>query len=67
MGDVSRAKVATVENYFELFNGILNSKQLEGRRLLVRPFPRQQLNLSFQEKISWSSCEPFDHHDKRCA
>lgn len=31
-------------NYFELFNGILNPKQLEGLRLLVTPFPQQQFN-----------------------
>jgi cytochrome c peroxidase len=31
-------------NYYELFNGILNPKQLEGLRLLVTPFPQQQFN-----------------------
>lgn len=31
-------------NYHELFNGILNPKQLEGLRLLVTPFPQQQFN-----------------------
>ncbi|WP_238552836.1 cytochrome B6 [Legionella oakridgensis] len=44
LGDVSRGKVVTIENYFELFNGILNPKQLEGLRLLVTPFPQQQFN-----------------------
>ena len=32
------------DNYFKLFNGILNPKQLEGLRLLVTPFPQQQFN-----------------------
>ena len=31
-------------NYYELFNGILNPKQLEGLRMLVTPFPQQQFN-----------------------
>ena len=44
LGDVSRGQVITLANYFELFNGILNPKQLEGLRLLVTPFPQQQFN-----------------------
>lgn len=44
LGDVSQGKVVTLANYFELFNGILNPKQLEGLRLLVTPFPQQQFN-----------------------
>lgn len=44
LGDVSQGKLVTTENFFELFNGILNPKQLEGLRLLVTPFPQQQFN-----------------------
>jgi cytochrome c peroxidase len=44
LGDVSRGKLITIENYFELFNGILNPKELEGLRLLLTPFPQQQFN-----------------------
>jgi len=44
LGDVSKGKVVTINNYYELFNGILNPKQLEGLRLLVTPFPQQQFN-----------------------
>jgi cytochrome c peroxidase len=44
LGDVSKAKLVTIDNYYELFNGILNPKQLEGLRLLVTPFPQQQFN-----------------------
>jgi len=44
LGDVSRGKLLTVENFHELFNGILNPKQLEGLRLLLTPFPQQQFN-----------------------
>ncbi len=46
LGDVSHGKLLTIENYFELFNGILNPKQLEGLRLLLTPFPQQQFNLT---------------------
>lgn len=44
LGDVSQGKLVTFANYYELFNGILNPKQLEGLRLLVTPFPQQQFN-----------------------
>ncbi len=44
LGDVSQGKVVTIDNYYDLFNGILNPKQLEGLRLLVTPFPQQQFN-----------------------
>jgi cytochrome c peroxidase len=44
LGDVSRGKLVTIDNYFELFDGILNPKQLEGLRLLVTPFGQQQFN-----------------------
>ncbi len=44
LGDVSQGKVVTIDNYYEMFNGILNPKQIEGLRLLVTPFPQQQFN-----------------------
>jgi cytochrome c peroxidase len=44
LGDVSQGQLVTIQNYYELFNGILNPKQLEGLRLLVTPFPQQQFN-----------------------
>jgi cytochrome c peroxidase len=44
LGDVSQGKLVTIANYYALFNGILNPKQLEGLRLLVTPFPQQQFN-----------------------
>jgi cytochrome c peroxidase len=44
LGDVSKGKLVTIDNYYELFNGILNPKQLEGLRLLLMPFPQQQFN-----------------------
>ena len=44
LGDVSHGKLVTMDNYFELFDGILNPKQIEGLRLLLTPFPQQQFN-----------------------
>lgn len=44
LGDVSQGRVVTLDNYFALFAGILNPKQLEGLRLLLTPFPQQQFN-----------------------
>jgi cytochrome c peroxidase len=46
LGDVSQGKLVTIMNYYEIFNGILNPKQLEGLRLLLTPFPQQQFNLT---------------------
>jgi cytochrome c peroxidase len=44
LGDVSQGKLVTISNYYELFAGILNPKQIEGLRLLLTPFPQQQFN-----------------------
>ncbi|HUS07140.1 MAG TPA: hypothetical protein VMZ52_12615 [Bryobacteraceae bacterium] len=44
LGDVSQGKQVTIANFFELFNGILNPKQIEGLRLLLTPFAQQQFN-----------------------
>jgi cytochrome c peroxidase len=44
LGDVSQGKLVTIDNYYALFNGVLNPKQIEGLRLLVTPFPQQQFN-----------------------
>jgi cytochrome c peroxidase len=50
MGDVSQNKVVTLDNYYEIFDGILNPKQLEGLRLLVTQFPQQQFNATADRK-----------------
>ena len=44
LGDVSKGQLVTTDNFYELFNGILNPKQIEGLRLLLTPFPQQQFN-----------------------
>ena len=50
MGDVSQGQVISLDNYYEIFNGILNPKQLEGLRLLVTQFPQQQFNATADRK-----------------
>ncbi|HEX4591348.1 MAG TPA: cytochrome B6 [Gemmataceae bacterium] len=50
LGDVSQGKMLNVDNFNEIFNGILNSKDLEGVRLLVTQFPQQQFNATPDRK-----------------
>lgn len=49
-GDVAHGQIITIDNYYELFNGLLNPKQLEGLRLLVSQFPQQQFNSTADRK-----------------
>jgi cytochrome c peroxidase len=44
LGDLSKGRLVTLDNYYELFEKALNPKQLEGLRLLVTPFPQAQFN-----------------------
>lgn len=50
LGDVSQGKMLNVDNFSAVFNGILNSKDLEGVRLLVTQFPQQQFNATPDRK-----------------
>src|SRR5947209_13728912 len=50
LGDVSKGQVVTIDIFFELFNGILNPKQLDGLRLLVTQFPQQPFNATADRK-----------------
>jgi cytochrome c peroxidase len=50
LGDVSKGQVVTVNNFYQLFNGILNPKQIEGFRLLLTQFPQQQFNATDDRK-----------------
>jgi cytochrome c peroxidase len=64
LGDVSQGKLVSLTNYFELFNGILTPRQLEGLRLLVTPFPQQQFNATEDRKSEMPSLGAacFDCH-----
>ncbi|MES2644604.1 MAG: cytochrome B6 [Myxococcota bacterium] len=46
LGDVSQGQLVTTQNFYALFDGVLNPKQLDGLRLLVSQFPQQQFNLT---------------------
>jgi len=44
LGDVTRGREVTFENYFEMFNGLLTPEQMEGLKELVRPTPSTWFN-----------------------
>ncbi|HEX3146699.1 MAG TPA: cytochrome B6 [Gemmataceae bacterium] len=52
LGDVSQGKVVTIENFQEIFHGILNGKDLDGLRLLLTQFPQQQFNATADRKTN---------------
>ncbi|HYT94087.1 MAG TPA: cytochrome B6 [Gemmataceae bacterium] len=52
LGDVSQGKVVTLENFQDIFQGILNSKDMEGLRLLLTQFPQQQFNATHDRKTN---------------
>src|SRR6266852_2863519 len=64
LGDVSQGQVVTSANYYALFNGILNPKQLEGLRLLLTPFAQQQFNETQDRRTEHASLgvSCFDCH-----
>ncbi|MDQ3195197.1 MAG: cytochrome B6 [Pseudomonadota bacterium] len=64
LGDVSQGKLVTTQNYYELFNGILTPKQLDGVRLLVSPLMQQQFNMTGDRRTDTPSAGVtcFDCH-----
>jgi cytochrome c peroxidase len=64
LGDVSQGKLISLTNYYEMFNGILTPRQLEGFRLLLTPFPEQQFNATDDRKsaIPSQGVACFDCH-----
>jgi cytochrome c peroxidase len=55
LGDVSKGKLVTLDNYYGLFNGILNPKQIDGLRLLLTAFPQQQYNQTEDRRTEHAS------------
>lgn len=51
LGDVSRGQLVTIKNFFELFNGILTPREMDGLRLLVTPFAQQQFNTTDDRRV----------------
>ncbi len=64
LGDVSRGQLVTLTNFHELFKGFLNTKQLEGLRLLVSPFPQAQFNATEDRRalVAHQGVACFDCH-----
>jgi cytochrome c peroxidase len=64
LGDVSKGKLVTIDNYYELMKDILNPKQLDGLRLLLTPFPEQQFNATDDRRVARPSLgvSCFDCH-----
>ncbi len=64
LGDVSKGEVVTLDNYYGLFNGILNPKQLDGLRLLLTPTMQQQFNATWDRRSAKASTgvNCFDCH-----
>jgi cytochrome c peroxidase len=64
LGDVSRGRLVTLANYYEVFKDILNPKQLEGLRLLVTPFPQAQFNATEDRRslLAFQGVSCFDCH-----
>src|SRR6201994_1072516 len=64
LGDVSQGKLISLTNYYQMFNGILTPRQVEGLRLLLTPFPQQQFNATEDRRAELpsigSAC--FDCH-----
>lgn len=55
LGDVTGGKLITLQNYAEMFDGILNPKQLDGLRLLLTPMPSQQFNSTEDRRTKQAS------------
>lgn len=64
LGDVSQGKALSIDNYYEIFHGILTPVQMEGLRLLLTPFPQQQFNQTEDRKVERPSLgvSCFDCH-----
>lgn len=44
LGDVTKGLEITIDNYFEIFNGLLTAEQMEGLKELLRPSPTTWFN-----------------------
>lgn len=55
LGDVSRDRLLTIRNFYELMNGIITPVQMEGLRLLLTPFPQEEFNQTEDRKVAEQS------------
>jgi cytochrome c peroxidase len=52
LGDVSRGRLLTIRNYYEIMTGIITPVQMEGLRLLLTPFPQEEFNQTEDRKVA---------------
>lgn len=55
MGDVSRGKLLTMRNHYEIMNGLITPVQMEGLRILLTPFPQEEFNQTEDRKVAEQS------------
>src|SRR5690606_17187889 len=55
LGDVSRGEVVSINNFYELFKGLLTPVQLDGLRMLVTPLPQEEFNATDDRKTEHAS------------
>jgi len=55
LGDVSRGKLLSIRNFYEIMNGFITPVQLEGLRLLLTPFPQEEFNETEDRKVALPS------------
>src|SRR5215210_4198313 len=55
LGDVSRGKLLTIKNFYEIMNGIVTPVQMDGLRLLLTPFPQEEFNQTEDRKVAEQS------------
>src|SRR5438270_13166679 len=51
LGDVSRGRLLTIKNYYEMMIGFITPVQMEGLRLLLTPFPQEEFNQTEDRKV----------------
>ncbi len=68
LGDVSGGREITLENYYDIFNGLLTGEQMEGLKELLRPTPTTWFNhtshrvtLQPSNGVSCMSCHVNGH------
>ena len=51
LGDVSRGRLLTIKNFYEMMVGFITPVQMEGLRLLLTPFPQEEFNQTEERKV----------------
>jgi cytochrome c peroxidase len=51
LGDVSRGRLLTIKNFYEMMVGFITPVQMEGMRLLLTPFPQEEFNQTEERKV----------------